>query len=198
MTRKSCAQRCREYRQRMKTMAEANAIFVQRPVVSTIINVSSNVSDIQVDPAQVLQSETMEIECDLSATSVVRQKSKSTHDLLIDVSEQDTYSASRQHYKARKEFMDKFTNNPFGHICTICDRLWFKEDLKQPVEAHQEILYKILPNKYVEDILACNTCFSSLSKDKIIFISKQYYMLFYKYIFFPPFIYEYLLILITY
>lgn len=170
MTRKSCVQRCREYRQRMKTMAEANAIFVQRPVVSTIINVWSNVSDIQVDPAQVLQSETMEIECDLSATSVVRQKSKSTHDLLIDVSEQDTYSASRQHYKARKEFM----------------------------EAHQEILYKILPNKYVEDILACNMCFSSLSKNKIIFISKQYYMLFYKYIFFPPFIYEYLLILITY
>lgn len=59
--------------------------------------------------------------------------------------------------------MDKFTNNPFGHVCTICDRLWFQEDLKQPVEVHQ----KILPNKSVEDILACNTCFSSLSKNKI-------------------------------
>jgi len=63
--------------------------------------------------------------------------------------------------------MDRFTNNPFGHVGTICNRLWFKEDLKQPVEVHQEILHKILPNKSVEDILACNTCFSSLSKNKI-------------------------------
>lgn len=47
--------------------------------------------------------------------------------------------------------MDKFTNNPLGHVCTICDRLWFKEDLKQSVEVHQEILYNILPNKSVED-----------------------------------------------
>jgi len=69
ITKKSCAQRCREYRQRLKMMAEANAIVVQRPVTSPIMNVSG----IQVDPAQVLQPETIEIECDLSAASVTRQ-----------------------------------------------------------------------------------------------------------------------------
>lgn len=68
MTRKSCIQWCREYRQQLKLMAEANAIVVHRPVASPIMNVS----DIQVDPTQVLQPETIVIECDLSATSVVR------------------------------------------------------------------------------------------------------------------------------
>ncbi|CAH1722398.1 unnamed protein product [Aphis gossypii] len=69
ITKKSCAQRCREYRQRLKMMAEANAIVVQRPVASPIMNVSG----IQVDLAQVLQPETIVIECDLSAASVIRQ-----------------------------------------------------------------------------------------------------------------------------
>jgi len=70
ITRKSCAQR---YRQRLKRMAKANAIVVQRPVASPIMNVLSNVNDIQVDPAKVLQPETIVIECDLTAASVVRQ-----------------------------------------------------------------------------------------------------------------------------
>ncbi|KAE9535990.1 hypothetical protein AGLY_007891 [Aphis glycines] len=69
ITKKSCAQRCREYRQRLKMMAETNAIVVQRPVASPIMNVSGT----QVDPAQVLQPETIVIECDLSAASVIRQ-----------------------------------------------------------------------------------------------------------------------------
>jgi len=51
---------------------DAKAIVVQRLVVSPIINVSSNVSGIQVDPVQVLQTETIEIECDQPVTSVVR------------------------------------------------------------------------------------------------------------------------------
>lgn len=117
MTRKSYAQRSREYKQRMKTMAEANAIVIQRPIAFPIINVSSNVSDIQVDPAQVLQTETMEIECDLPATSVVGQKSKSTHDLFIDVNEQDAFSAYRQHYRTRKElWILLWTNLQIVHL----------------------------------------------------------------------------------
>lgn len=71
MTRKSCTQRC-EYRQRLKMMAEANGMSF-KDQLSPIMNVSSNVSDIQVDPAQMLQPETILMECDLSAASVVRQ-----------------------------------------------------------------------------------------------------------------------------
>ncbi|XP_054737889.1 uncharacterized protein LOC129244297 [Anastrepha obliqua] len=42
-TRKSVAQRCREYRQRKKMREDANTIVVQRPVVSSVIvNVPSN------------------------------------------------------------------------------------------------------------------------------------------------------------
>lgn len=80
-------------------------------------------SDIQVDPVQVLHSETMEIECDPPTTSVVRQQSTSIKDVSFNINQQDTYSAYRLHYKAHQEFIDKFTNNPFGHVCMMCDRL---------------------------------------------------------------------------
>ncbi|XP_030760481.1 uncharacterized protein LOC115885636 isoform X2 [Sitophilus oryzae] len=158
---KSCAQRSREYRARKKAMKDAANIFAQRQKVSPVAKVSSNATDIQIGPVQVLKSEAMEVECD--ATSDIRRQLTST-DIPIDVNEQNTYSAYRQ---AHQEFMNKFTKNPFGDVCTICNRVWFKEDLKQPVEAHHEILHTILPDTSVENILACNTCFSSLNKKKI-------------------------------
>lgn len=58
-------------------MKEANAIVVERPDVSPIIDVLFSVSDIQVDPVQVLHSETMEIECDLPTIPIVIQQSTS-------------------------------------------------------------------------------------------------------------------------
>ncbi|XP_030751821.1 protein tramtrack, beta isoform-like isoform X1 [Sitophilus oryzae] len=63
--RKSCAQRCREYRERKRARQDAENIVAQRPVASPIANVSSNVTDIQVDSLQVLQPEALEVECDV-------------------------------------------------------------------------------------------------------------------------------------
>lgn len=39
--------------------------------------------------------------------------------------------------------LKKFTNNTFGHSCSVCDRLWFKTDLKNINARHEEILRTI-------------------------------------------------------
>lgn len=40
------------------------------------------------------------------------------------------YSQYVFHKSALKQFHKKFNNNPFGYACKVCDRLWFKKDLK--------------------------------------------------------------------
>ena len=44
----------------------------------------------------------------------------------------NNYSQFRYHKSAHEYLNDNFKNNEFGHACSICDRLWFKKDLKKP------------------------------------------------------------------
>ena len=46
--------------------------------------------------------------------------------------------------KAHQQFKIKFYNNTFGHMCSVCERLWFKKDLKVPKAEISEILRTIL------------------------------------------------------
>ncbi|KAH7936791.1 hypothetical protein HPB49_004460 [Dermacentor silvarum] len=43
-----------------------------------------------------------------------------------------------QHVSAINMFDKRFTQNPFGCSCSVCDRLWHKHDLKPLAEAHAE------------------------------------------------------------
>ncbi|KAE9544494.1 hypothetical protein AGLY_000035 [Aphis glycines] len=47
------------------------------------------------------------------------------------------YSDFRRFRRAHKYFEDKFINNPFGYPCSVCDRLWFQQDLKPAVSPSQ-------------------------------------------------------------
>lgn len=44
-----------------------------------------------------------------------------------------------------------FINNPFAYTCPVCDRLWFKNDLK--FIENNEILEKIIKVKKIMNIL---------------------------------------------
>ncbi|GFV40608.1 uncharacterized protein TNCV_2811141 [Trichonephila clavipes] len=50
----------------------------------------------------------------------------------------------------------------------ICDRLWFRDDLRTPVAEHKNIL----PGINLEDIKACYNCRQSLSGKSIPNLSK--------------------------
>lgn len=56
-----------------------------------------------------------------------------------------TYTTYIQHAAAHLEFSKIFINNPFGYSCVVCDRLWFKKDLKLSSAEHTNILKDILP-----------------------------------------------------
>ncbi|KAH0546703.1 hypothetical protein KQX54_013941 [Cotesia glomerata] len=50
----------------------------------------------------------------------------------------------RKHSKSHIDFDKEFTSNSFGHSCIICDRLWWKRDLKMSTSKHESILKTIL------------------------------------------------------
>ncbi|XP_074109914.1 uncharacterized protein LOC141534454 [Cotesia typhae] len=64
-------------------------------------------------------------------------------------------------------FKINFSDNLFGHSCSVYDRLWYKNDLKKPSDKHKDILTIIIPNVPMENTQLCNTCFQALNKNKI-------------------------------
>lgn len=55
------------------------------------------------------------------------------------------YTNYKRYYAAHKELHKKFEANPFGHACSVCGRLWFKNDLKSPAAVRIENLEIIFP-----------------------------------------------------
>ncbi|GFU44274.1 uncharacterized protein TNCV_3041171 [Trichonephila clavipes] len=50
------------------------------------------------------------------------------------------YKDCDSHKNVHKDFQKRFVDNSFGHRCSICDRLWFRDDLRTPVAEHKNIL----------------------------------------------------------
>ena len=90
-----------------------------------------------------------------------------TDQVAMDQNSSLPYSGYNRFRRAHDEFKNKFTNNSFGHACSVCDRLWFKDDLKLPSSGHEEILTKIIPNIPKANIKVCNTCVQALNKNNI-------------------------------
>uniref|UniRef100_T1I938 Uncharacterized protein n=1 Tax=Rhodnius prolixus TaxID=13249 RepID=T1I938_RHOPR len=54
-------------------------------------------------------------------------------------------SIMKTHWAAASApFTTTFANNPFGHKCDVCDRLWFLRSLKLTKEKHLPLLNNIL------------------------------------------------------
>ncbi|XP_039970108.1 uncharacterized protein LOC120782016, partial [Bactrocera tryoni] len=78
------------------------------------------------------------------------------------------YTNYRKHSISHIDFYNKFTSNLFGHSCIICDRLWWKRDLKKSTSKHESILKTILQNYIPGEIVqVCSTCYTSLQNEKI-------------------------------
>lgn len=74
------------------------------------------------------------------------------------------YSNYYKHKRSHDLFHQKFVNNSFGYECTICQSLWFKNDLIASAERHINILNAILPNVQLLHIRLCSTCRNSLNR----------------------------------
>lgn len=82
-----------------------------------------------------------------------------------------TYSAYQQNSSAHRQFENDFVENDFGYACDICDRLWFKKDLKylQNTDATPKIEFirTLLSNIAILKIKICSTCFTAIQKERI-------------------------------
>lgn len=78
-----------------------------------------------------------------------------------------TYSAYARHSSAHKQFHKQFIQNEFGYICIICDRLWFKGDLKKLNDESIEFIRTFFPNVDVHSNAVCSTCRISIQKKTI-------------------------------
>ncbi|GFY05197.1 uncharacterized protein TNCV_2206431 [Trichonephila clavipes] len=53
------------------------------------------------------------------------------------------YKDYDSHKNAHKNFQKRLVDNPFDHGCSICDRLWLRDDFRTPVAEHK-IFYREL------------------------------------------------------
>ncbi|GFY16858.1 uncharacterized protein TNCV_3689161 [Trichonephila clavipes] len=68
------------------------------------------------------------------STSLVRVETDSWESI---INSSMPYKNSDSHKNAHKDFQKSFVDNPFGHGCSIYERLWFRDDLRTPVAEHK-------------------------------------------------------------
>ncbi|GFV64549.1 uncharacterized protein TNCV_4965301 [Trichonephila clavipes] len=71
---------------------------------------------------------------------------------------------------ASARFITTFVNNPLGHKCDVCDRLWF---LRSAKEKHLLLLNNTFPEGLVADFKLCAMCKNSLDWDKVPTLSRS-------------------------
>ncbi|GFW82055.1 uncharacterized protein TNCV_771841 [Trichonephila clavipes] len=103
------------------------------------------------------------------STSLVRVGPDACDSIVDSILRCEDYNS---HKNAHQDFQKRFVDKPFGHGYLICDRLWFRNDLRTPVAEHKNILKNILQGINLGYIKACYNCRHSLSRKSIPNLSK--------------------------
>ncbi|XP_040068216.1 uncharacterized protein LOC120841390, partial [Ixodes scapularis] len=74
---------------------------------------------------------------------------------------------------ATKIFQRLFRDNPFGSVCSVCDRLWFQNDLQPLPDRCHETLEQSFPNSDLTQFKLCSTCIQSVHKCHIPHLSSS-------------------------
>ncbi|XP_042143722.1 uncharacterized protein LOC121834054 [Ixodes scapularis] len=74
---------------------------------------------------------------------------------------------------ATKIFQRLFRDNPFGSVCSVCDRLWFQNDLQPLPDRCHETLEQSFPNSDLTQFKLCSTCIQSVHKGHIPHLSSN-------------------------
>jgi hypothetical protein len=69
--------------------------------------------------------------------------------------------------RSSRYFDEAFLTNDFGHACDVCNRLWFRKDLKSPTTNHVAVLRTEFDYPNLAEFSVCNTCRRSLNSKKI-------------------------------
>ena len=75
--------------------------------------------------------------------------------------------------RAEKYYHEKFIANEFGHVCNVCDRLWFMKDLRRVSEGMVNMLAIEFPGENVKNFMVCTNCYRVCRSNKIPPLSKS-------------------------
>ncbi|GFX50527.1 uncharacterized protein TNCV_614561 [Trichonephila clavipes] len=161
-TAKSRSEYMREYRARKKTLQNTLLMPSLMTNDGNAIETLLMTAQINTDFVNPPVPSTTEL-----STSLVRVETDSCESIINYIL---PYKDNDSHKNGTipKDFQKRFVDNPFGHGCSICDRLWFRDDLRTPVAEHKNIL----PGINFKDIKACYNCRQSLSRKSIPNLSK--------------------------
>lgn len=117
-------------------------------------------------------------------TALISKKNREAADTTLVIDGHDTERCENYTYNQQKEFNIKweksnrhfdnvFNKNEFGFACNICDRLWFNNDLQIIKPTYVPILIGNFPNEDVNNFKVCSTCRQSLSKNKVLPLSRS-------------------------
>lgn len=87
--------------------------------------------------------------------------------LRLDDDPDEPYSKFHANHSGHREFDKKNVDNPFGFVCGICDRLWFKDELKKITPENQQFLTTKFPEANFNDVMVCNCCALSMRRKHV-------------------------------
>ncbi|XP_054729651.1 uncharacterized protein LOC129238603 isoform X2 [Anastrepha obliqua] len=186
-TKKNNAQVCREYRARKKTarenpdsdLHELNTVDMaectssennaQRVVSESSLIVDADSHHIQQSSVAnaTRTSSTHRVRAYRARQRALIESTAGPSSVSVDdlIDPEQPYSGYKRNKSAHQTFDKQFYGNTFGHKCSVCDRLWFQNDLNKPIESFTNILNTILPGVDIENILLCRTCRRSFTKN---------------------------------
>ncbi|GFU55729.1 uncharacterized protein TNCV_3584461 [Trichonephila clavipes] len=71
------------------------------------------------------------------STSLVREEADSRKSMINSILPYEDYVSLKN---SGKDFQKRLVDNAFGHGCSICGRLCFRDNLRTPVPEHKNIL----------------------------------------------------------
>uniref|UniRef100_A0A6P7FX48 Uncharacterized protein LOC114335154 n=1 Tax=Diabrotica virgifera virgifera TaxID=50390 RepID=A0A6P7FX48_DIAVI len=101
-----------------------------------------------------------------------RQEFESNIDILKTIQElsRPQYSLYNTHYSAHLQMKNQLFDNNFGHACDICDRLFFKIDLKvlkNDNGTHNIHFIRTLLTNDISAISVCKSCFPLIKQNRV-------------------------------
>ena len=91
-------------------------------------------------------------------TDAERQEKR--REILREKKTRDSTIDSRIYSRATAQFEKLFVTQDYGHACSVCDRLWFRNDLHDARQNHRSVLSQIGLHEPL--IKLCHTCTGSL------------------------------------
>jgi hypothetical protein len=155
-----------EYRKVPLTPAERAKAYRERKRLSGLDQSSTSMAALRIPDHET------PMECSGREGTTPMKCTGSENDVMMMDSPEISVVQPREDFDTRwsgsnRYFDEAFLTNDFGHACDLCDRVWFRKDLKSPTTNHVAVLRTEFDDPDLAEFSVCNACRRSLTSKKI-------------------------------